>query len=113
MRPPGGHIELGEYAIDTAQREIREELGVEAEDINQLTMIENIFRYDGGLTHEYVFIFSARFVDPVFYKMEKIPFFDDLKSGFLEWHDISALKNSTVPLVPNGVLEECLKYMAR
>lgn len=113
IRPPGGHIEYGEYAIDTAKREIREELGVEAQDVKQLTMIENIFKHDGVLTHEYVFIFSARFVDPAFYQMEKIPFFDDAKSGFLEWYDISSLKNSTIPVVPNGVLEECLTYIAR
>ena len=113
IRPAGGHIEHGEYAIDTAKREIREELGVEAQDVKQLTMIENIFGTDGVLTHEYVFIFSARFVDPVFYQMEKIPFFDDAKSGFLEWYDINSLKNSSVPVVPNGVLEECLTYMAQ
>jgi len=111
LRPPGGHIEHGEYAIDAAQREIREELGVEVEDVTQLTIIENIFKYDGELAREHVFIFGAKFADTGFYQLEKVPFFDDVKNGFLKWYDISSLKNSSVPVVPNGVLEECLKYL--
>lgn len=113
LRPPGGHIEHGEYAADAVRREVREELSAEIHDIQQNALRENIFEYDGKPIHEYVFLFSAVFDDSSLYGLDRIPFIDSGKNGHLEWHDISSLKNSSVPVVPNGVLEECLKYMAR
>ncbi|MEO9255649.1 MAG: NUDIX domain-containing protein, partial [Tepidiformaceae bacterium] len=62
-RPPGGSIEVGEYAVDAAKREIREELGIELRELRQRGVIENIFTMNGELGHEVMFIFDAEWPD--------------------------------------------------
>ncbi len=51
---PGGHIEFGEYAKDTLNREIMEELGVGVRKVQSLGFIDNIYDdKDEGMTrHE-------------------------------------------------------------
>lgn len=39
---PGGHLEYGEMLVEAAQREIKEELGIEVIDLRLLTIAENI-----------------------------------------------------------------------
>ena len=54
QRPLGGHVEFGEYALDTVRREFREELGQELTDVRLLGVLENIFGWRGGTEHELV-----------------------------------------------------------
>ncbi len=49
--------------MDTIRREVREELGADVHDLALLTVVENIFRIDGVLGHEIVFLYSGR-LDP-------------------------------------------------
>ncbi len=56
---PGGHLELGEMLIEAAQREIKEELGIEVTDLKLLTIAENItdenhYLHCSFLAEEYV-----------------------------------------------------------
>lgn len=59
----GGSVELSERHVDTIRREVREELGADVHDLALLTVVENIFRIDGVLGHEIVFLYSGR-LDP-------------------------------------------------
>lgn len=60
----GGSVELGESHRDAIVREINEELGATIHDLRWLATVENIFRIDGTLGHEIVFLYSGR-LDPL------------------------------------------------
>lgn len=59
----GGSVELGETHRDAILREVDEELGADLNDLAFLAVVENIFRIDGELGHEIVFLYSGR-LDP-------------------------------------------------
>ena len=60
----GGGVELGETHRDAMVREVHEELGAEVRDLTFLSTVENIFRIDGVLGHEIVFLYAGR-LDPM------------------------------------------------
>jgi ADP-ribose pyrophosphatase YjhB (NUDIX family) len=60
----GGSVELGESHRDAIVREVDEELGATVHDLTFLATVENIFRIDGTLGHEIVFLYSGR-LDPL------------------------------------------------
>ena len=60
----GGGVELGETHRDAIAREVQEELGAEVRDLTFLATVENIFRIDGVLGHEIVFLYAGR-LDPM------------------------------------------------
>lgn len=68
-RPLGGHVEFGEYALDTVHREFREEIGQRLADVRLLGVLENIFRWGGAVQHEVVFTFTASFADVAAYEI--------------------------------------------
>jgi ADP-ribose pyrophosphatase YjhB (NUDIX family) len=111
IRPLGGHIELGEYAVDAVKREIDEELHTAVTNVTQLAIIENIFGYDGKLFHEYVFLFRATLVDTSLYDKPHVPFYEGEMVSTATWYDIAALRQSPIPVVPVGVMEECVKML--
>ncbi|MEO7351399.1 MAG: NUDIX domain-containing protein [Marmoricola sp.] len=56
----GGGVDVGETHRDAIVREVDEELGATIHDLAFLTTVENIFRIDGVLGHEIVFLYSGR-----------------------------------------------------
>lgn len=62
-RPIGGGVELGETHRDAIVREVDEELGATIHDLTYLSAVENIFRINGELGHEVVFLYAGR-LDP-------------------------------------------------
>jgi ADP-ribose pyrophosphatase YjhB (NUDIX family) len=63
QRPLGGHVEFGEYALDTVHRELREEIGQDLVGARLLGVLENIFQWHDAAQHEIVFVFAAAFAD--------------------------------------------------
>lgn len=61
---PGGRTEIGEPAEETLRREMKEELGTEAEVLRPLWFVENFFNYDSKDYHEVALYFLMRFRDP-------------------------------------------------
>ena len=70
-RPLGGHVEFGEYAVDTVRREFDEEIGQELVGVRMAGVLENIFQWDGSIQHEIAFIFLAGFADPDAYEINE------------------------------------------
>ena len=102
-RPLGGHVEFGEYAVDTLHREFGEEISQQLTGVRLRGVLENIFPWQGGTEHEVVFIYSAAFVDEAAYEIEEQVIADDTepKSRVL-WR---APGTVSPPLYPAGLTE--------
>ena len=61
---PGGHIEFGETGREALVREIREEMGVEAEAGRFLGVVENSFMQHGRPHAEINLVYELRFAGP-------------------------------------------------
>lgn len=57
--PVGGRIKIGETSVESAQRELYEELGIAVTDLKFSTLVENFFEYDGTPYHEINIIYTA------------------------------------------------------
>jgi 8-oxo-dGTP pyrophosphatase MutT (NUDIX family) len=101
QRPLGGHVEFGEYALDTVRREFREELAQELTDVRLLGVLENIFGWRGGTEHEVVFIFAAAFASAAAYEIEEQRILDNPDRRVL-WRPADAV---SPPLYPAGLPE--------
>ena len=101
QRPLGGHVEFGEYALETVHREFREELDRELADVRLLGVLENIFGWQGGTQHEVVFIFSAAFAEADAYEVEEQLILDNPDRRVL-WRPADAV---SPPLYPAGLSE--------
>ncbi len=101
QRPLGGHVEFGEYALDTIHREFLEEIGQVLTDVRLLGVLENIFGWRGGTEHEVVFIFTAAFADEAAYEIEEQPIRDNAGRRVL-WRPADAV---SPPLYPAGLSE--------
>jgi ADP-ribose pyrophosphatase YjhB (NUDIX family) len=101
QRPLGGHVEFGEYAIDTVRREFGEEIGQELADVRLLGVLENIFGWRGGTEHEVVFIFTAALAAASAYEIEEQRILDN-PDRRVRWRPADAV---SPPLYPAGLTE--------
>jgi ADP-ribose pyrophosphatase YjhB (NUDIX family) len=103
QRPLGGHVEFGEYALDTIRREFGEEIGQALTDVRLLGVLENIFGWRGGTEHEVVFIFAAAFLDQAAYEIQEQLIRDDTEpKNRVLWRAADAV---SPPLYPAGLNE--------
>ena len=103
QRPLGGHVEFGEYAVDTIHREFLEEIGQELTGVRLLGVLENIFPWQDGTEHEVVFIFGAAFADETAYDIEEQLIRDDTEpKDRVIWRPADAV---SPPLYPAGLTE--------
>jgi ADP-ribose pyrophosphatase YjhB (NUDIX family) len=101
QRPLGGHVEFGEYAVDTIHREFLEEIGQVLIGVRLLGVLENIFGWRGGTEHEVVFIFGAAFADEAAYEIEEQLILDNAGRRVI-WRAADAV---SPPLYPAGLTE--------
>jgi ADP-ribose pyrophosphatase YjhB (NUDIX family) len=102
-RPLGGHVEFGEYALDTINRELFEEINQRLTEVRLLGVLENIFEWEGELQHEVVFLFRAGFADPAAYEIAEQAILDEADGrSRVIWRSPGA---TSPPLYPNGVTE--------
>lgn len=99
-RPLGGHVEIGEYAADTAHREILEEVGQEIADLRLAGVLENIFDWDGATQHEIVFVFTAAFADLAAYDIDEQVILDSRTQARVTWRPLAS---ADPPLYPEGI----------
>jgi ADP-ribose pyrophosphatase YjhB (NUDIX family) len=101
-RPLGGHVEFGEYALDTVRRELMEEIGQQLTAARLAGVIENIFQWDGETQHEIVFMFVAAFADAAAYEIAEQAILDDRRGTRVIWRSPEA---ASPPLYPTGVAD--------
>ena len=101
QRPLGGHVEFGEYALDTVRREFAEEIGQELIGVRLLGVLENIFGWRGATEHEVVFIFTAALAAASAYEIEEQRILDNPDRRVL-WRPADAV---SPPLYPAGLTE--------
>jgi 8-oxo-dGTP pyrophosphatase MutT (NUDIX family) len=101
-----GAIEFGERSQDTVARELREEIGARATDLEFLATIESVFTFDGLLGHEICLVYKGALADLSLYRRERI-----IGAGgggkpiIAVWVPLDAFRQGTYPLYPDGLLE--------
>jgi ADP-ribose pyrophosphatase YjhB (NUDIX family) len=101
-RPLGGHVEFGEYALDTVHREFREEIGQALTGVRLAGVLENIFQWGGATQHEIVFVFTGAFTDEAAYEIPEQAIADDRGRARVIWRMPGAARP---PLYPVGVAD--------
>lgn len=81
---PGGHVDLGETAMDAAARELREETGIKGRPIRYLTNVDVIVR--DGDTIRFHFLLAAVLCEFVAGDPRAA---DDVSDA--DWHDVDAV----------------------
>jgi ADP-ribose pyrophosphatase YjhB (NUDIX family) len=99
QRPLGGHVEFGEYALDTVRREFAEEIGQELTGVRLIGVLENIFGWRGATEHEVVFIYTAALAAASAYEIEEQRILDNPDRRVL-WRPANAV---SPPLYPAGL----------
>jgi ADP-ribose pyrophosphatase YjhB (NUDIX family) len=100
----GGHIEPGETARAALEREVAEELDGELVEARLLDVLENIYRINGRLGHEVVFVYADTLRDPGIIPAEGKTFTDDGDPMPVWWRPIHDV-DETHPLYPPGSAE--------
>jgi len=99
-RPLGGHVDFGEYALNTVHREFLEEIGQSLTGVRFLGVLENIFPWNGATQHEIVFMFAASLADPAAYEIAEQNILDEVdKPTRVIWRAPGA---TSPPLYPAG-----------
>ena len=101
-RPLGGHVEFGEYALNTVHRELREEIGQALTGVRLAGVLENIFAWGGTTEHEIVFVFTAAFADEAAYEITEQAILDSRASTRVIWRPLGPARP---PLYPVGVAD--------
>src|SRR5262249_52085096 len=101
-RPLGGHVEFGEYALDTVHREFREEIGQALTGAQPAGVLENLFVWGGDTKTEIVFVFTASFADEAAYDIGEQAFWDAPDRTRVIWRARGA---ASPPLYPDGVAD--------
>ena len=103
-RPLGGGIEFGEHSAEALVREIREELGLAAEALGLVGVLENRFVHLGHAGHEIVFVYRARFLDPAVY-LGDVPYAESQNNSHAVWVPVADFVSGRRVLFPDGLRE--------
>ncbi len=106
LSPVGGGIDFGERSADAAIREVKEELGANANNLKLLGVIENLFNFNNQEGHDIVFIYEAEFKDHNIYQKNVLQGIETSGHTFeARWYDLRIIKESEIPVYPKGIIE--------
>ena len=89
----GGGVDFGERSEEALIREFQEELDAKIRVLRLLTVVENLFTFEGQEGHEICFIHEAEFVDGDFYRLSRLPLVEESFRGrFAVWVDPAETK---------------------
>lgn len=103
----GGHVELGEYALAAAHRELAEEIGQLLTGVRLLGVLENIFDWPGFSSHQIIFVFAAALADPAAYGISEQPILDEPDDpARVIWRPADAVDPPLYPIGLDRLMEE-------
>ena len=105
----GGGIDFQETSLSAMKREIKEEIDLELENYQLLTISENIFTYNNEPGHEICFIYKADFKDIENYKREDFVILDSDVDGKVVWLKLN-LENIKM-IMPPGAEKYLIKMI--
>ncbi len=96
----GGSLEFNETIEYGIEREIKEELGSDINDLHLLDVIQNIFTYEGEKRHQLVFLYKGNLSDKSLYEKNVIHITDATVEFDAEWMPLERVINREVILYP-------------
>lgn len=103
----GGGVDFCETSQEALKREFLGEIQAEVTNLQPLGFVENLFTYNGKPGHEWVQVYQCEFVDPKFYKLEKIRGIEGETEFLAQWVECDRFLTRELRLVP----EACLEYL--
>ncbi|HBV01099.1 MAG TPA: NUDIX hydrolase [Candidatus Taylorbacteria bacterium] len=100
LRPLGGHVEFGEKGEETIRREMQEELGCAAKDVKFLSIIENLFTYNGKRGHEIILVYMGNLADEALYKKDSLTFIEGERKMKAGWFSKADVEKEGIPIYP-------------
>ncbi len=105
LRLLGGGIEFGETSLAALNREFKEELGVSLKNQNLLSVVENVFEFNGIPGHEITFLYSAEIIEDSIKNTSKIKVLDSENEKYAEWFEIKNIKEENIAVYPKEAKE--------
>jgi ADP-ribose pyrophosphatase YjhB (NUDIX family) len=96
----GGHIEFQESAETAIRREIMEEINSEINKLKLISIIENIFTYQGNPGHEIDYLYKGRLSNTSLYVQNPIPLQEEGEFQTADWIPIQKFISKQFPLYP-------------
>ena len=100
FRPLGGHVEFGERGEETIHREMQEELGCGVSDVKFISVIENLFTYNGKEGHEIILVFEGKLENKSFYEKDSFSFMEGDRKTDAGWFSKADVDKERVPIYP-------------
>lgn len=101
---PGGKIEVLETVKDALKRELKEELGVEVEVKDIVSVVENFFEFNNEKVHQYIFSYEVKLLDDKYNNLDEFEGIETLKEVIFKWFDIDELDEEFIK--PNYLVKQ-------
>ncbi len=100
LRPLGGHVEFGETGAETIRREMQEEVGCGALNVQFVSAFENLFTYNGKQGHEIVLMYEGELADESLYRKERFMFMEGERETEAGWYSKADVEDEGIPVFP-------------
>ena len=101
---PGGKIEVLETVKDALKRELIEELGIEVEVKDIVSVVENFFEFNNEKVHQYIFSYEVKLLDDKYNNLDEFEGIETLKEVIFKWFDIDELDEEFIK--PNYLVKQ-------
>lgn len=97
----GGGVHFRETSENAIRREVKEELGSDVENLELLTVSENIFTYNGKNMHQIIFLYEADLSNKDLYNQDKIKVTEPHSEFDAEWVSVNDILSGKTTLYPS------------